>query len=319
VHSGPEYPGYALAAAHSAPEGRQLSDYAGLVLRRLKRQGQACHGEGRRGEYRPWIHIRRRLSTRTSHQILAHLPLRRRSFHFLSKIELAAGLVAAWLGAEEIRECLPIWPVDHRSPAAGWDPATDLQVGQVQGLLDIASAAGIDHGVYPGTAIPYIASADLVCVLPPSAATRLLFIGCKPSRALIAGGRVLERLELERLYAVTCGGVHRIVHEHTFPRQLVENLQWILPRFSELERLKGSALIRDFAGEFLNRADMPVTQARNEAASRVSSGEDAEALFRMCLWLRLIDADLTQPLLRTRPLPRDGGRLAATERALLLE
>jgi hypothetical protein len=289
----------------TAPTRQLLFDHESLVLRRIDRQMRAHHGGGRRDSYRPWIHIRRRLSTRTSHQVLAHLPLRRRSFHFLSKIEEAAALVLGWLGAQEIREALPAWPIDHPSPTAGWEPDAVTQPDEIPGLLDIARDAGIDHGCYPGTRVPFVATVDLVAVLPPYPADRLLFVGCKPSSELLSNDRALERLELERLYAQACGGIHAVVHEQTFNAKLVENLQWLAPRLTELHRLQSTTILADFSSEFLRcSAELPVSEARNVAAMRIRTKEDPEALFRACLWTRQIDADLTKEIVRSRPLPR---------------
>lgn len=298
----------------------QGSSHAQFVMRRLDRQMQARHGQGRSENYRPWIHIRRRLRARTSHQVLAHLPLRARSFHFLSKIEDNAGLVIAWLGAREVREALPAWPIPHQSPAFGWNPDLDTKLGDVPGFLEIARDAGIDHGVYPGTHIPFVATIDIAAVLPPLPPETLLFVGCKPSTELLTNLRALERLELERRYAQACHGVHVVVHERTFDETLIENLQWIVPRYSELQRLQSTTILDDFGGEFLCcAADLPVVEARNTAAARTGNKEDPEALFRAALWTRRIDADLTQKITRSRPIVRCGDRVVNSCLAKLLK
>ncbi|WP_232315222.1 hypothetical protein [Aquincola tertiaricarbonis] len=248
------------------------------------------------------------------------MPLRPRSLHFLSTIEENTALLLGWLGAKEIREALPAWPISHPSPAAGWDPDLDARLDTVPGLLEIARDAGIDHGVYPGTRVPFVATIDIVAVLPQLPLRKLLFVGCKPSSALLADQRALERLELERLYAQACDGVHSIVHEKTFDERLIENLQWIVPRYSELQRLQRTSILNDFSGEFLCCAgDLPVVEARNVAAARVGCKEDPEALLRACLWTRRIDADLTQPIVRSRPLARGGERIVNACLAKLLK
>lgn len=310
-------------AAHTLASMNRLADQlpkaARLELRKVIQQLRTGRGQGRGDAYRSWIRIRRRFSSKDAHQVLSHLPLRKESFHFLSKVEENTSLVLGWLGAAEVREGLPAWPTEHPSPAAGWQRDLDVQVGSVPGLMEIARQAGIDHGTYPGTRLPYIATVDVVSILTPSTPGCLLFIGCKPTSELLASARARERLELERRYALACGGVHRIVHEHTFHQMLVENLRWIAPRFTDLQRLQKSAVLGDFAGAFLDTcADLPVTEACEAAAATVGVPQDAEAMFRASLWLRLIDADLTVRIARTRPLLRDGGRHAEQQRSWLL-
>jgi hypothetical protein len=252
--------------------------------------------------------------------VLAHLPTRSRSFHFLSKREENAGLVLGWLGAREIREALPAWPIAHGNPAIGWDQDLDKRLGAVPGLLELARNAGIDHGEYPGTRIPFVATVDLAAVMPQLPPDKLLFVGCKPCTLLLTDQRALERLELERLYADACGGVHAVVHECTFDAKLVENLEWIVPRHSELQRLEATSILDDFSGEFLRCApDLPVAEARNVAAARVGRRECPEALFRAALWTRRIDADLTREIVRSRPLIRCGNRIVNSCLAKLLK
>lgn len=304
----------------AGPGDAELAKYSQLVLGRIDRQMLARHGQGRRESYRPWIHIRRRLAARVSHHVLCHLPLRPRSFHFLSKLEENAGLAISWLGAEEVREALPEWPTPHRSPAAGWNPELDAKLDPIPGLLEIARDAGIDHGVYPGTRIPFVGTIDVTAVMLPLPPHKLLFVGCKPSTELLTNPRALERLELERRYAQACGGVHAIVHEHTFDEKLIENLQWIVPRYSDLKRLQATSILDDFSGEFLCCSDdLPVVEARNVAAARVGNSEDPELLFRAALWTRRIDADLTKSVVRSRPLVRCGDRVVNSCLAKLIK
>ena len=144
-------------------------------------------------------------------------------------------------------------------------------------------------------------------------------MGCKPSGELLSNDRAVERLELERLYAQACGGIHAVVHEQTFDAKLVDNLQWIAPRCSELHRLQSTTILDDFSSEFLCcSAELPVSEARNVAAMRIRTREDPEALFRASLWTRQIDADLTQEIVRSKPLLRST-RVAATYLEQLLK
>jgi len=296
-------------SAMTAPTAH--TDHERLVLGRLRRQLVAGHGRGRGEAYKAWLRVRRRSSSRVSHPILSHLPLAMRSYHLLSKEEENASLVLSWLGAKEIREGLPAWPIDHPHPAIGWDASSEKSLGWVPGLLDIAKSAGIYHGDIAGTRIPYIATIDIVAILPPMPSNRLLFIGCKPTKFLLEDERAIERLELERRYARSCGGRHRIVHEATFDAQLVENLRCYAPRYDTLTRVESMPQFLEFCAEFVRiSADRPVVVARDQCARLFGVLEDAELMLRAGIWLREIDADLSKPIVRASPLVCDHGRVA---------
>lgn len=112
-------------------------------------------GSGRDDYYKSWIRIRRRVSSPISNLYSLANPLHTRPLQLLSGLEFQAANTALWLSCGEIREQHPLWPWEHRHPKSGRNGQLDSRLGKVTGLLEIAKDAGIDHGVYPGTHIPF--------------------------------------------------------------------------------------------------------------------------------------------------------------------
>lgn len=278
----------------------------------LRRNGR---GAGDVEEYQPWIRVRRSLSSPVSNLYVWHTPLyARRGLHLLSGIERSAALAFLWLGATEIREQFPMWPDAHSAPCFLPGLTEDRTI---PGLLEIADLAGIEHGVYPGTSIPYVGTIDLMTLAGMASAQRLFAISCKPKDKLVGDGsqRVNERLELERLYALELNATSIIFHEQSIPKQLATNLDWFMPTHSELLAFRSSTRLADFAGAFNLYADNDsIFNCRKRAAHATSLADTAEshAHFRAAVWLGLIDMDLTRQVRLSRPIVRDVLRFKAS-------
>ncbi|WP_218153667.1 TnsA endonuclease N-terminal domain-containing protein [Variovorax sp. OK605] len=235
--------------------------------------------------------------------------------HLLSDEEDRMARIFVWLGATEVREQMPMWPDPHRLPLFGWHPDSDPSLGEAPGLLEIAKKAGINHGRYWATKIPFIATTDLMVRfgVPPN--DRLILCQCKPRKLAEApeNGRKRERLVLETLYALAIGAYSIVIHEDYLPSVFHENLIWLEPLRSEFLVAQASQQIFDFAHAFMRRCDSyPIEACVEYAASRTRMNRVAgHASFRMAAWAGLIDADLLHPIQLTRLLRRDGGRLRA--------
>ncbi len=268
-------------------------------------------GQGHLEQYRALIRITRRNFPRRSNQIVGVLPTHERRFDFLSRAEYLIALVWAWLGALDIREQFPLWPFAHGHPLNHW-PLARLQTRRAPALLDIARDAGIDHGCYPGTRIPYIATTDLVMTTGDPMAPALLAVACKPSSELKSAShetRMLERLELERRYFGALGVTFRVADGGDLNPVLTANLQMLAPdktsraRLAELhdkqaaeERLKRrleAESIRDAVWALASDLRLTMTQAWD--------------IFHSLAWRGEIDIDLTRPLHASLPMT-SGGR-----------
>jgi len=116
-----------------------------------------------------------------------------------------------------LREQYPLWPWSHHHPEFGRNFADDASLPRSVGMQAICSEAGIRHGVFIGTDIPYIWTIDLCLTLPwiTSPQRRSTLVSIKPLQAdrylhIDPLDRGPEKLEAERRYALQLG-VHYTV------------------------------------------------------------------------------------------------------------
>ena len=277
---------------------------------RLARLVKLGCGSGRDDEYQSWIRVRRKLSSPVSNIFSLPTPLHERPLQLLSGLEYKSADVALWLSCVEAREQHPLWPWEHVHPASGRHPQLDARLPKVRGLLDIAREAGIDHGVYPGTCIPFVATIDFTLNVGPWHNSRLVHWSCKPRELLDSApnrARMAERIEMERLYSKEVGAMHVVVDGTQFPRILTANLDWLRPLRSELRETLHSSQLHDYAAALMVYADSGTLYEAKARAAKVVGIESAlaENYFRAAAWLSLIDIDLTQPVVWSLPLRRD--------------
>lgn len=294
----------------------------GMTEKKLAAAIRAGLGQGRDEAYRSWIRVRRNTHSKVSRLQTLHVPTYEHEMHLLSGLEKYAAHVGLWLNAAEVREQFPFWPREHEHPATGLHPDLDKQYPRVRGLLEIAKEAGIEHGVYPGTNIPFVATMDFVWSIGPWEQRRLVCWGCKPAELLkdaASNTRILERIALERLWSEEVGAVHVTVDGEQWPERLGYNLNWLQPLRSEVVTLLQRRRIEDFGGHFMAVADgMSLEEAEAHAAARLqmTKGQKND-YFRAAAWYGYIDIDLTQPIVKSRPLRRDQSSFKAQLRNML--
>ncbi len=283
----------------------------GLITQtKLSQHIKAGYGLGRDERYRSWIRIRRKLSSPVSNLHSLCVPTHERALQLLSGLEYSAATVACWLGASEIREQNPAWPEPHQHPSTGRHPDLDRKFPPVRGLLEIAKEAGIDHGVYPGTRIPFVATIDFTLTVGPWHDSRLVQWSCKPRELLDSAPnrqRMAERIAMESLYSREVGSLHRVIDGTQFPKLLVPNLNWLQPLRDEAttllchDRLQdfGRALMQDHLSRSLQGTTLIAAQRTRVAAHQ------AHAYFRAAAWYGHIDIDLSSHIVMSRPLKRD--------------
>lgn len=273
----------------------------------------AGHGQGRGDAYSPWIRIRRNFSSPVSKQIFDSVGIKAGNHHFLSALEFHTALVMAFLGADELRECLPMWPTEHLHP----NSVANDRGALVPGLIDVARQAGIDHGFYVGTTIPYVASLDLLFSARIRSETRLIGISCKPAQITLQSARARERIELDRRYCGLIGAHHRIEDGASFDQTLICQLMWMRPLTSEIRAHRGSSRLHDFASSFERHSTERVVHESVVAAGRhVGLNHDASKLFfRLGTWLHLIDINVALPVRMMSPVKRGRDKVLAALRA----
>jgi len=289
------------------------------------RLAQLCrdgYGMGRDEAYKSWIRIRRKLSSPVSNLHSMTNPLYRRSLQLLSGLEFSAANVALWLGANEVREQHPLWPKEHAHPSTGRHADLDREFGPAPGLLDLAKEAGIKHGVYPGTRVPFVATIDFTIATGAWHASQLTHWSCKPRSLLDSAPnreRMRERIELERLYSHAVHAFHVVIDGTKFTRDLTGNLDWCRPLRSEMRRPSHCNRLSEFCGLFMSCAEDSIEGAiRFSAEKMMVSKLDSEALFRAAAWVGLIDIDMSVPIILSRPLRRDSTQFKERLRKELL-
>lgn len=280
-----------------------------MTLERLARLVQQGFGQGRGENYKEWIRITRRMSSPVSNVSAVLVPTHHRSISALSTIEYGAANLAAWLGATEIRSQFPLfpWPAPHPL-SKGVDanaPSRDL----APGLLAIAAAAGIDHGRYPGTDVPYVATCDLVITMGGEGEERLVFWSCKSRSALHAGGkkerRAYERLELERRYAKAISAHSYVYLEDEVPAVMLANLDWLAPRRHHYASEKWTVERARFAEAYADSgAELSIARRIGLASERLRiEPKDGHRLFQWSAWTGEVPLDICRPILLHRPMP----------------
>lgn len=317
---GEQAPDTLESAADTARAAGAITDATRIKLDKVISAIRAGAGQGRGDDYQPWIRIRRNFSSPVSHQVLESVGINARNHHFLSTLEFKTGLLTSYLGlSHELREGLPLWPYEHPHPDADLS-LTAIQPKRAPGLLDIAHLAGIKHGYYVGTKVPYIASIDLLHTLTLGNKRLLLGISCKPAQKVLDNERVRERLELERLYCESIGALHVIEYGLGFDKTLIKHLSDYKPFTSQIRAYRGRQQLTDFAGHFEEQADeIPIREAVSVARTKV--GLDAEMGFlflRLAMWLHLVDIDLAQALKMGSVARRGSARVLEQLRARYL-
>lgn len=274
----------------------QPSAYTKRKLSSVNRAIYAGSGQGRGDAFQPWMRIRRNFSSPTSYQVFDSVGIQARNHHFLSALEFHTALLVSYLGASELRECLPLWPYDHPHPDSGLDEEADAQLGDAVGLLEIARQAGIDHGCFVGTTIPYIASIDLMFRIRQEQVWRLLGISCKPKQITEQSTRAQERIQLDRLYCTAVDAQHMHEDGTAFNQILLKQVLWMRPLVSNLRAHQQTFRLMDFAARFDEYASERCISDAVIAAGRCTrlNREDSHIFFRLGVWLHLIDIDLTQ-------------------------
>lgn len=267
-------------------------------------------GQGRDDRYKSWIRVRRNTHSPVSNLQTMHVPLYVREVHLLSGLEFQAAAVGFWLSPAEGREQMPCWPHEHPHPNCGLHPDLDRQQPRIRGLTEIAKDAGIDHGVYPGTKIPFVATMDFTWAVGPWAQRRLINWGCKPAEFLRPEGknsRVLERIELERLYSHETGATYRTVTGDEWSPHLAANLEWLMPLHSENKDPGNRAQAEEFALAFMEIGEGDsIRNAKAYAAQKLALCQRRRNdLFRLATWLGYIPLDLSLPVVMSRPMKRD--------------
>jgi len=283
------------------------------IQKRILKRIADRHGQGHGDAYKAWIQVTRANITNKSCQSAGNtLNGYKRRFNFMSQSERRFSILLQWLGAADIREQFPLWPVPHLHPLVGARGSEGLGLGCVRGLLEIAKEAGIDHGYeIEARGIPYVATVDLMVTIYRQGVPSLVAFSCKPREIIESAGPLdnpLRRAELERRYMHEISGRFVMANPERYPRALYLNLEWLMPDDAvsvALEANPGFVAMREYLAANIN--DVPIEKAiRDGRVSANMDSETANAVFRLLAWRQQIDIDLSRPVAMSRPACRGG-------------
>lgn len=171
-----------------------------MTAEQIRNRYNEGFGQGAHKTYRPWLQVHDVSSKGIAHRINGRKT--GRTHVLLSNIERDAYLAAQWLDdVTDIREQYPLWPLEE--------------------TIEIAADLGINHPALQGR--PILMTSDLVLTTQRGA---FQAIAVKPDKDLI-DTRVLEKLEIERLYWEKREIDWHIVTRLEVPEEFSANLLWI--------------------------------------------------------------------------------------------
>jgi hypothetical protein len=282
----------------------------GMTYAKLTARIALGHGLGSGSRYIPWLMLRKKNPSPDSNQVISRMPPLGRTAHYFSRGEYHTALFLLWLGVEDLREQFPIWPIPHPHPLESHGTMQGKPRQWSRGLLAIAADAGVKHGVEFGTNVPYVASLDLLATTRHGGRSALTIFSSKPidSPEDDVRWRTLERLELERRYAIDIAARYYVSSAALVSVLTAGQLETWLDASSlrYFPHLANYAV--PFAASFNESKALSIIEAVRKAASQCSLDLDqAWFLFRHCAWTQAIDIDPTVRMLHSYPA-RPGGR-----------
>lgn len=294
-----------------------------MTINKLENTVDEGRGQGHGLKYLPWLFIRRRNPSPVSNQVAgAILPGLNRECCFLARTEWLIALMSYWLGALDVREQFPLWPWPHPHPLYGVPCCDWRNLPASPGLIEIAKEAGIDHGVFVGSKVPYVATTDLAVTVRVDPQPRLAAIAVKAEKPLLDSeptDSVRSRLELERRYHAGLANPFTIATEELVSHTVAGNLVWMSSGASIHEEVATPLQIAQFAELFERFAPAEsIERGVSIASQKLGLAEQATSqVFRHCAWARLIDLDLTLPIVMAYPPHRGTDRIVAALRQQL--
>lgn len=297
-----------------------------VTYQRLRALISAGVGTGHGESYQPFLQIKRWNPSPVSTQVMSALPPYERVAHFFSLSEWNIALLASWAGCL-VREQFPLWPWPHHHPEYRLERKHAPLPWSI-GMEALCRRAGIRHGVFPGTTIPYIWTIDLALTLPwaEDPTKQCAFVSIKPLESerftyVDPLDRGAEKLEMEHRYAKEMGIAYFAGDSSFFPDTLWANLDWLrtaaAPPTKPSWRSALEGFIKRYSDEFTKWSVIELTERL--AKDYVVSREAADYLIQHCLWHQIIDCDLSRHINTSSPARPGGRRLRAQFRASLME
>ncbi|PUB90483.1 MAG: heteromeric transposase endonuclease subunit TnsA [gamma proteobacterium symbiont of Ctena orbiculata] len=236
-------------------------------------------GLGQGSNYIPWLRVQDISSTGRSTKLPGILV--DRQHHLLSDHEKRLFLLEEFnVENIDIREQFPLLPLSL--------------------AMRIAEQAGIKYPIHQKTKKPIIESTDFLLTRKTSEGIKHIAVAVKTSDELMKV-RVLEKLEIERIWWTLLGVEWRLATEEQLNRTVCNNLDWFSDPLRGRKRDEINAYLQ---GRILNQIQDALTPGRVkyekliEIARRITgcSSSVGSKLVRVMMWRRLIDVDLYIPI-----------------------
>lgn len=286
-----------------------------MTEKRLLDLVRSGYGQGHGRNYRAFLkNTRSAISKRGTQSSGKTLYAFDRACDFKSRQEKKIARALLWLGASDVREQFPIWPMIHPHPLRGAPGSELMDLPDAPGLASIARQAGIRLGVFIGTDTPYVATIDYMVTVYRTKIPNLVAVACKDRDVVMSDAplsRPLERLELERLYCEQICVPHVIVDREVFGAQLLANLEWLMPDETTVCELSKDPSLDEFLTSIakaliLLPIDIAVEHVSTQFGWPATRGFTA---FRYATWTQFLDIDLTQPILMTQMATGGGNQI----------
>lgn len=287
-----------------------------VTLDLIKRYIAEGRGLGHGDDYKPMIQLKRWNASPVSTQTHGCLPGLLRPTHFLCRSEWLLALLFTWAGCR-VREQFPMWPWESHHPLTGLDADLDGRLKRASGTFALCRAAGIDHGTFVGTNIPYIWTLDHCLELAwlPLERRGPVIVSIKPlSNELYCGeidpiARGPEKLEIERRFSDELSLRYFVADRTLFPGPLLGQLELYgssadLPADSPTARARDGLLARH-AEALID--EPPLAWRDRLIADWRLLQKEADAVVHHIFWHQLIDVDLTREI-QMEDVLRPGGR-----------
>lgn len=255
----------------------------GITEARIRRYLKEGRGQGQGAGYKPWLRTSDVPSLGRVHRV--YCPKTTRVHHFLSDTEYFAFLHFWWDDTViDIREQFPL--LDR------------------EGTGRIADSLGVKHPMDPHSRTPIVMTTDFLLTLYTGSRQTLKACAVKQASEL-DNGRVLEKLEIERIYLDERGVEWKVLTEKEVKTPFGRNLEWIFPCFDE-SYLGDPALVAPLSSKFvetiLGAPHAPASCLCQEfdSAFELTPGTGL-TLLRHLLARKVLTTDLTAGKLQDRP------------------
>jgi len=272
-------------------------------------------GQGHGDDYRPFLEVTRSRSSPCSNLGGKFLPGQARKFHSLSATEWSVALLLTFLGAEDVREQFPLWPMPHPHPLFGHPEYGTLDLPPTRGMLTIAEAADIVHGNFVGSDVPNVVTLDLMATIRKNGKPVVSLVSCKPRNLMEKArpsDRMPSRLMLEKLYADEIGVHFALADQKIFNTKFETNLKRFAPTRPTLREFYDQDDLLCQVEKNVNGAISQYT--KREVEHRVASDVGLEVsrarrAIYLLIWRRRIDINLCEAPNESRPFPTGGAAI----------